>query len=122
MPKNDYLILLKQLLSLYSFELEDGQHLSAILDYYTRTMLTAIENNIKLHFFDYLRRFVNAYFKHQYQEQIKDHTFKQQLVCELSKVKTDLINHTLESDTEYHIWINQYRDQLLPSTYGKNYH
>lgn len=121
-PKNDNLILLKEFQSLYSFELEDGQYLSAILDYYTRTMLTAIENNIKSHFFDYLRRFVNSCFKHQYQEQLKDHMFKKQLTCELSKVKTDLINHTLESDPKYHIWINQYQDRLLPSTCEKNYH
>ena len=121
-PKDENLIMLKEFQSLYSFELEDGQHLSAILDYYTRTMLTAIENNIKLHFFDYLRRFVNTYFKHLYQEQLKDHEFKQQLTSELSKVKNDLINHTLTSDLKYHGWINQYQDQLLPPIYEKNYH
>lgn len=53
--------------------------LSTILDYYTRTMLTAIENNIKLHF-DYLRRFVNSYFKNtNIRKQLKDHTFKKQI-------------------------------------------
>jgi hypothetical protein len=30
-------------------------------------MITAIENNIKLHFFDYIKRFINCYFKNIYQ-------------------------------------------------------
>jgi hypothetical protein len=31
---------------------------SKILGYYTTTMITSIENNIKMHFFDYINRFI----------------------------------------------------------------
>ena len=55
-PKGNNAVLLKEFQQLHTFELEDGSNLSAILDYYTTTMITSIENNIKLHFFDYIKR------------------------------------------------------------------
>jgi hypothetical protein len=67
-PKGNNAILLDEFKNLHNFTLENGNNLSSILDYYKTTMLTSIENNIKIHFFDYIKRFVNSYFKHLYKE------------------------------------------------------
>ena len=66
--KGNNKLLLEEFESLHSFELENGKNLSAILSYYSITMLTSIENNIKNHFMDYVNRFVNIYFKNKYKE------------------------------------------------------
>jgi hypothetical protein len=41
----------------------DGSYLSHILDNQSIDMLTNLENNIKLHFYKYVNRFVNSCFK-----------------------------------------------------------
>ena len=43
-------------------DLENGSKLSTILSYSAVTMITAIENNIRLNFISYLNRFINSYF------------------------------------------------------------
>jgi hypothetical protein len=35
----------------------------SVLQYYETTMITSIENNIKMHFFDYINRFIFSYYK-----------------------------------------------------------
>jgi hypothetical protein len=60
-PKGNNALLLQEFQQLHTFGLEDGSNLSATLDYYVTTMLTSIENNIKMRFFDYIKRFVNSY-------------------------------------------------------------
>ena len=67
-PKGNNLILFNEFQPLYDFELEDGKNLSAVLDYYATTMITSITNNIKIHFFDYVNRFINSYFKSIYKD------------------------------------------------------
>jgi hypothetical protein len=69
-PKGTNAVLLEEFQKLHTFSLEDGSNLSSILDYYATTMITSIENNIKMRFFDYIKRFVNSYFKHLYQHQL----------------------------------------------------
>ena len=115
-------------LKLNNENLEDGINLSAILDYYSITMLTAIENNIKIHFFDHMYRFINNYFKYLFKENIdKNLINKNDLMKELKKVKYDLLNNTLTSDQKYHEWINKNRTNILPniehtdSVRSKNY-
>ena len=44
-PKGNNLLLLQEFKQLHNYQLEDGSNLSAILDYYTTTMITAVENN-----------------------------------------------------------------------------
>jgi hypothetical protein len=39
------------------FSLENGLRLHSV-QYYETTMITSIENNIKMHFFDYINRFI----------------------------------------------------------------
>ena len=108
--------------------LEDGLKLSTILDYYSITMVTAIENNIKIHFFDHFNRFINNYFIYINKENIdKKITDKNKLRKELKKVKFDLLNKAeiLTSDIEYHDWINKNRINILPnieSINSKNYY
>ena len=86
-PKGNNAILLNEFQqlrnSLDDFGLEDGTNLSAVLDYYTTTMITAIENNIKMRFFDYVRRFVVSYFKHLYKDQLDNKVFKKQFYKEM---------------------------------------
>ena len=128
-PKGNNAILLKEFQQLHSFGLdnttfglEDGSNLSSILDYYATTMITAIENNIKMRFFDYIKRFVNSYFKHLYQDQLENKEFKKQLYKEINLVKNDIINNTLTCDEKYHNWLNDNRYKIVPETFETSYH
>jgi hypothetical protein len=88
-PKNNNLLLFNEFKALHNFELEDGKNLSSVFDYYAITILTSIENNIKLHFFDYVNRFINSYFKHINKDNLNDKEFKKQLFKELHSVKSE---------------------------------
>jgi len=121
-PKGNNLLLLNEFKTLHNFELEDGSNLSSILDYYTTTMITSIENNIKLHFFDYIKRFINSYFKHLYKDEIENKDFKKQLYKEINLVKNDIINNTLTCDNKYHIWLNENRYKIVPEHFDISYH
>jgi len=104
------------------FDLEDGSNLSSILDYYATTMITSIENNIKMRFFDYIKRFVNSYFKHIYKDQLENKEFKKQFYKEINLVKNDIINNTLFCDEKYHIWLNENRYKIVPETFETSYY
>ena len=122
-PKGNNLILFNEFQTLYDFSLEDGRHLSAVLDYYATTMITSITNNIKMHFFDYVKRFINSSFKSIYKEEITNKVFKKQLFKELRKVKNDILkdNTTLLCDQKYHKWINDNRYKIVPEEYDTSY-
>jgi hypothetical protein len=121
-PKGNNAILLKEFQQLHSFLLEDGSNLSSILDYYATTMITSIENNIKMRFFDYIKRFVNCYFKHIYQEQIENKEFKKQLYKEINMVKNDILNNTLTCDEKYHVWLKENRYKIVPEIFETSYY
>ena len=128
-PKGNNGLLLQEFQKLNTFDsgntifgLEDGSNLSSILDYYATTMITSIENNIKLHFFDYIKRFINYYFKHIYQDQIQNKEFKKQLYKEINLVKNDIINNTLTCDEKYHIWLKEFRNKIVPETFEISYY
>lgn len=121
-PKGNNAILLEEFKILNSFELEDGSNLSSILDYYSTTMITAIENNIKMRFFDYIKRFVNSYFKYLYKEQMESKEFKKQLYREINLVKNDIINNTLTCDEKYHSWLKENRYKIVPETFENSYY
>jgi hypothetical protein len=111
-PKGNNSLLLNEFKKLNNniFSLEDGKNLSAILDYYSTTMITCIENNIKMRFFDYIHRFIFSYYKYLYKEQFdNDKEFRKQLYKELNVVEKDLLNNTLLCDAKYHNWINENR-------------
>ena len=119
--KNDNLILLNEFNVLHSFSLENGKNLSQILGYYATTMLTCIENNIKMHFMDYINRFVDVYFKFEYKNELENIEFKKQLFTELIMVKNDIKNDTLKCDIKYHNWLKIYRYNIVPKEYNISY-
>jgi len=121
-PKENNAILLEEFQILNLFELEDGSNLSSILHYYVTTMITAIENNIKMRYFDYIKRFINSYFKHLYQTEIKDKNFKKQLYKEINLVKNDIINNTITCDEKYHSWLNENRYKIVPEIFENSYY
>ena len=122
-PKGDNLELFNEFQQFHTFTLENGVNLSQILSYNAISIITAIENNIKMHYFDYIRRFINSYFKHKYKEEIKDNEFKQQLFRDLKKIKNDIINNTTTCDTKYHKWLKNNRNNIIPKEVHKNgYH
>jgi hypothetical protein len=121
-PKGNNAILLQEFQKINPFSLEDGSNLSSILDYYATTMNTSIENNIKMRFFDYIKRFVNCYFKHIYQQQIENKEFKKQLYKEINMVKNDIINNTLTCDEKYHSWLKENRYKIVPEIYETSYY
>ena len=104
------------------FEREDASNLSYILASNITQMITSIENNIKLHFFDYINRFINSYFFHIYQDQITDKEFKKNLYKELTKVKKDLKDNTLTCDSKYHSFLNINRFNIVPAVFKTNYY
>jgi hypothetical protein len=107
----------------------DSCNLSHILDNYAISMFTAIENNIKCHFFDYIRRFVNGYFQKEHDEIIskikgqKDKLkMQKQLKSELYVLKNDLFNGTKNCLEKYHKWLDTYRYKILPEKYTTSYY
>ena len=121
-PKGNNQLLLQEFQNLYDFSLEDGKNLSATLEYYAVTMLTSIANNIKIHFFDYVNRFINSYFNAIYKEEITNKVFKKQLFKELRVVKNDILNNTLLCDEKYHTWVNETRYKIVPKEYDTSYY
>lgn len=121
--KKSNLLLLDEFKKLHNFSLEDGLHLSQILNYNATTILTSIENNIKLNFINYIKRFVNSYFNNLYKDQIdKNKEFKNKLFKELQILKNDIINNTLKCDKKYHKWLNENRFKIVPENYEKSYY
>jgi len=121
-PKNNNLLLLNEFKNLHNFTLEDGNNLSSILDYYAITILTSIETNIKMHFFDYVNRFINSYFKVFYKNEITNKEFKKQLFKDLYVVKNDIINGSLKANEKFHNWIKEYRYKIVPEDFEVNYY
>ena len=121
-PKNNNLLLLNEFKNLHNFTLENGNNLSSILDYYAITILTSIETNIKMHFFDYVNRFINSYFKVLYKDDITNKEFKKQLFKDLYVVKNDILNGTLKANVKFHNWINEYRFKIVPEEFEINYY
>jgi len=103
----------------------DGVNLSSIIYYECVNIITNIENNVKMHFSDYIKQFVNGSFDEQYQKILEKYKGKQQqsvkksLNAELKKVKDDLLNGTMLSDSKYHKWISKHRSKLYPSKITK---
>ena len=121
-PKNNNLLLLNEFKNLHNFTLEDGVNLSSILDYYAITILTSIETNIKMHFFDYVNRFINSYFKVFYKDEIINKEFKKQLFKDLYVVKNDILNGTLKANVKFHNWIKEYRYKIVPGEFEISYY
>ena len=100
--------------------------MNTILDYLTIDILTMYENNIKLHYVEYLERYVNVVWKKKFLiEKIKklNLTKKEKdkrvndLCNQLRKIKNDLLNvenEEYKSKSFYHSWIKNNKKVLLP--------
>jgi hypothetical protein len=105
---------------LYNEQKISGKNLSGILDYARTEMLTSIENNIRVHFVDYLNRYVNCSFKNEHKELLNKlkgkerEQLKTKLKHELWCVKQDLLYLTSTRDSKYDSWINNKRSLILP--------
>src|SRR3990170_2918904 len=83
--------------------------------------------NNKLNFFKYMKRFINASFKITNNEILSKFSgkekinMKKQLSEQLYKIYNDLLNHTKESDIQYHEWIDAYQSKILPKKSKHSY-
>jgi hypothetical protein len=112
---------------LYNDDKINGSYLSQILNSMSIDMLTNIENNIKLHFFKYVKKFVNSSFR-IINNTILENTDKGKKVevrkllnKELFQIKEDLLNNTLLSNFKYHDWINLHRNNIFPVDFINSY-
>jgi len=104
----------------------DYTHLNTVLDYLTIGIITMYENNIKLHYVEYIERYVNIVWKKKdtivkIKEENKDEEKQKELVNEfckqLRKIKTDILETTSEykSDVKYHNWIKEIKKIITPN-------
>ena len=104
----------------------DYTHLNTVLDYLTIGIITMYENNIKLHYVEYIERYVNIIWKKKdtitkIKEENKDEEKQKELVNEfcrqLIKIKTDILEITTEykSDEKYHNWIKDIKKTITPN-------
>jgi hypothetical protein len=91
------------------------ENMTQSLVYYSETMLTSIENNIKNNYVNYIKRYINAYFDY------KNLTDKATARKELAKVKNDIIfaksfdTKTWTSNSKYHDFIANELPMLNPN-------
>jgi len=69
---NKYYNLIKKHYEDLNFTKIDSVNLSGILNYVSKEMVTNIENNIKMRFFDYVKQFVNSSFRKEHNEIIEN--------------------------------------------------
>ena len=78
-----------------------GLNLSQIINYMCVDMITNIENNIRQHFIDYVKRYVNSSFKDMHNKILEEYKgnkktqLRKQLRKELYTIKQDLFNETI---------------------------
>ena len=81
-----------------------------------------IINNITLNYFKYVREYIKIEIKNTFFTNINENlnTDNDPLIQSKFNVKlitsiyNDIINNTLHSDNEYHQWINQHKDKIIP--------
>ena len=104
----------------------DYTHLNTVLDYLTIGIITMYENNIKLHYVEYIERYVNIVWKKKetilkIKEENKEEDKQKELVNEfcrqLRKIKTDILEISSEykSDVKYHNWIKDIKKTITPN-------
>ncbi len=108
----------------------DYTHLNTVLDYLTIGIITIYENNIKLHYVEYIERYVNIVWKKKetivkIKEENKEEDKQKELVNEfcrqLRKIKNDILEISSEykseykSDIKYHNWIKEIKKTITPN-------
>ena len=104
----------------------DYTNLNTVLDYLTIGIITMYENNIKLHYVEYIERYVNIVWKKKetivkIKEENKEEDKQKELVNEfcrqLRKIKNDILEISSEykSDIKYHNWIKEIKKTITPN-------
>ena len=105
----------------------DYSGLNTVLDYLKEDIITMYENNIQLHYVEYVERYVNVVWKKKFlTEKIRKlgktkaerETRIRSLCSELRKIKNDLLNidtTVLTSKKYYHKWISEQKQHILPN-------
>ena len=105
----------------------DYTYLNNVLEYLTEDIQTMYENNIQLHYVDYVERYVNVVWKQKYltekiRKLAKTKVEREQRIRKLHKtmrnIKEDLLNvenKITKSPSYYHAWINQQKQHILPT-------
>ena len=99
-----------------------------ILEQMAKEMLTCIKTNISTHFLKHLYKYINIKFKNPKSEEIKkekDKNKRKELYKELNSdirnLKSDIVQRQiLDSKEEYHQWIKDNINLLLPDKFTKS--
>ena len=102
--------------------------MNTIIDYLSKSVVTMYENNIKLHFVEYVERYINVVWKKKLFTQkirkiysTKKAAQKQinKMCYQLRKIKVDVLEVDEEvpykSYSVYHTWIDNIKTQILPN-------
>jgi transposase len=133
-PKKEIKELKDKLTTFYNYDYKplikdtnlDYTHLNTVLDYLTIGIITMYENNIKLHYVEYIERYVNIVWKKKetitkIKEENKDEEKQKDLVNEfcrqLRKIKIDILEpvNKYKSDEKYHNWIKEIKKTITPN-------
>ena len=105
----------------------DYTYMSNVLAYLTEDIITMYENNIQLHYVDYVERFVNVVWKKKmltekirklYKTKAERESRIRSLCGELRKIKNDILTvdkTTYTSKPYYHSWITEQKKRILPN-------
>ena len=105
----------------------DYAGLNTVLDYLKEDVITMYENNIQLHYVEYVERYVNVVWKKKMiidkirklgKTQKERETRVRNLCTELRKIKKDLLNvdgKPYQSNHHYHKWIAEQKQHILPN-------
>jgi hypothetical protein len=104
------------------------EYMSNILSYLCEDIITMYENNIQLHYVEYVERFVNVVWKKKmiiekirkiFPTKKEKEARIRQLEKELRKIKNDLLNVdssvNYTSQSYYHEWITQQKKYIIPN-------
>jgi hypothetical protein len=133
-PKKEVRELKEQLTAFYNTDFKpfiqeedlDYTHLNNVLEYLTISIITMYENNIKLHYVEYVERYINVVWKkkdtiRQIKEEHSDTITQTNLINEfcrqLRKIKLDVldVSNDYKSDEKYHSWIKEVKAYITPN-------
>jgi hypothetical protein len=101
--------------------------LNTVMDYLKEDIMTMYENNIQLHYVEYVERYVNVVWKKNmivekirkmYKTKKERETKIRNLCNELRKIKNDLlnvVNTNYTSKSYYHNWVTEQKQNILPN-------
>ena len=134
-PKKETIELKDKLISFYNEHYKpytqpeqlDYEYMSNVLSYLCEDIMTMYENNIQLHYVDYVERFVNVVWKKKmlvekirklFPSKKEKEARIRQLDTNLRKIKNDLLNVDKKvaytSKSYYHTWITEQKKHILP--------